>query len=47
MIPTEIVEQTEILVEPDLTYANFKVPFHRNLGSRFFLRGVGCNTPGV
>ena len=47
MIPTEIVEQTEILVEPDLTYANFKVPFHRNLGTRFFLRGVGYNIPGV
>ena len=47
MIPIEIVEQTQMLVELDLTYANFKVPFHRNLGMRFFLRGVGCNIPGV
>ena len=45
MIPTEIVEQTEMLVEPDLTCANFKVPLHRNLGTRFFLRGVGCDIP--
>ena len=28
-----------------LSYINSNVPLHRNLGTRFFLRGVGCDIP--
>ena len=28
-----------------LLYTNSKVPLHRNLGTRFFLRGVVCDIP--